>query len=94
MNIAIPKLGTGYHLLTNQGLKVGDKVYPMAYGYTEGTKFYVTDIDTSAACSGWPNHPHTILDLNYSTDKAYQVHTDHGFSPIECYFKIIEDPKG
>ncbi len=43
--------------------------------------------------SGFPNEPHIILDLNYDNgkqSKAYQVRTNNGYSPIECYFKIIK----
>lgn len=92
MKIAIPK-GNGrfneFHLLTNEELAVGDKVFPIAHGWNDGRTWYLIGVDYSFTCSGWPTEPHTILDLNYSNDKTYQVRTDHGFGPIEGYFKLI-----
>ena len=43
--------------------------------------------------SGFPNEPHIIKDLNYDNGrqgKPYQIRTNNGYSPIECYFKIIK----
>ena len=40
--------------------------------------------------SGFPNEPHTNLELPYSDYKPYEVRTDNGYSPIECYYKIIK----
>ena len=39
--------------------------------------------------SGWKSEPHTILDLHHSDYKPYEVHTDHGYGPVESYFKIL-----
>lgn len=89
MRIAIPKGNGEFHLLTNEGLSVGDKVFPIVHGWNDGKIWYLTDIDYSLVCSGWPTEPHTLLNLNHSDDKSYQVRTDHGYGPIEKYFKLI-----
>lgn len=41
----------------------------------------------------FPNRPHVIIELNNSEYKPYEVRTDHGYSPIECYYKIIKKEK-
>ena len=43
--------------------------------------------------TGFPDEPHTIINLNYSENKHEQVRTDHGFGPIESYYKIIKIEK-
>jgi hypothetical protein len=40
--------------------------------------------------SGFPDEPHTLLDLHHSDYKPYEARTYHGYSPIESYFKVIE----
>lgn len=92
MNIVISKGNAQYYLLTNKDLKVGDKVFPMTHGYTQGKTYYVFEVDTSLACSGWPSEPHTILDLHHSDDKGYEIRTDKGYGPREKYFKLIDTP--
>ena len=89
------------YTLSNQNLQVGDKVYPIARGRCldnggwilheiEFESKYVEGLNTS----GFPDEPHTILDLKHSKDyKPYEVRTDMGYSPIECYFKIIKKEK-
>ena len=47
---------------------------------------YVKRLNTS----GFPDEPHTILNLHYSDYKPYEVQTNIGFSPKECYYKIIK----
>jgi hypothetical protein len=90
MNIAIFNKGMKPSLLTNENLQVGDKVFPLTHGYNNGAKYFVVEIDTSKHCSGWPDEPHTILQLEYSKTKAYEIRTDHGYGPRESYFKLIE----
>lgn len=89
MNIAIPKGGGKFHLLTNVGIEVGDRVFPLTMGYNDGQVYYVMSIETSKACSGWPDEPHIVLDLDYGRTKSYQVQTDKGYGPRESYFKLI-----
>jgi hypothetical protein len=82
------------YTLTNECLKVGDKVYPIARGRClDDDGWVLHDLDYRDFMSGFPYEPHTIEDLNYDNGKqgkAYQVRTDMGFSPIECYYKIIK----
>ena len=76
------------YLLTNENLQVGDKTFPISFGKVIGNKYYHKDFKYQSYLSGFPDDPHTIIDLHHSNDKAYEVRTDKGYSPVECYFKI------
>lgn len=89
MNIAIPNGTSGFLLLSNKDLKVGDQVFPLTQGYNDGKNYFVINIVTNPALTGWPNNPHTILDLAHSESKPYEIRTDKGFGPRESYFKKI-----
>jgi len=89
MNIAIPDKTGGFHLLTNDDLQVGDKVYPIGRGYCKDDVFYFCQIDHNPVSSGWPDSPHRIESLNHSESKPYQVRTSRGYGPCESYFKLI-----
>ena len=79
------------YTLSNENLKVKDKVYPIAWGRClDDGSWILHKLDFNECCSGFPDDPHTILDLNYSKSKPEQVRTDFGYSPIECYYKIIK----
>jgi hypothetical protein len=88
------------YTLSNEDLQVGDKVYPIARGRClDGGGWILHDIEFESKyvkglnTSGFPDEPHTILDLNYDNGrqcKPYQVRTNYGFSPIERYYKIIK----
>lgn len=79
------------YTLTNENLNVGDKVYPITRGRClDDGGWILHNLDYRDFISGFPNEPHTLLDLNYSKSKPYQVRTDMGYSPIECYYKIIK----
>jgi hypothetical protein len=77
------------YTLTNENLQVGDKVYGISWGKVTGDKYDHWYFDWRNVVSGWKSEPHTIVDLHYSDYKPYEVHTDHGYSPVECYFKIL-----
>ena len=82
------------YTLTNDNLVCGDKVYPIANGRClDDGSFILHDFDFSMSCSGFPDKSHTILDLQYSKSKPYEVRTNKGFSPVECYYKIIKMEK-
>jgi len=89
------------YTLSNQNLQVGDKVYPIARGRClDNGEWILHEIEFESKYveglnrSGFPDEPHTILDLEHSKDyKPYEVRTDMGYSPIECYFKIIKKEK-
>lgn len=89
MNIAIFNKGMKPSLLTNENLQVGDEVFPLTSGYNNGKDYFVTKIETEKYMTGWPDEPHVIQDLSHSETKSYQVRTDHGYGPIESYFKLI-----
>jgi len=82
------------YTLSNENLKEGDEVYPIANGRClDNGEWILHDLDFRDFMSGFPDEPHIILDLNYDNGrqgKAYQVKTDKGYSPIECYYKIIK----
>jgi hypothetical protein len=93
MNVEHVHNGIRY-TLTNDGLKEGDKVYPIAWGRClDGGGWILHKFDYRDFMSGFPDEPHTIIDLKHSDYKPYQVRTDMGFSPIECYYKIIKKEK-
>jgi len=84
------------YILSNENLQEGDKVYPISRGRTcepgnwKQAYHIHYNYDFRDFMSGFPDDPHIIVDLAYSTtSKAYQIHTDHGFGPIEMYYKII-----
>ena len=83
------------YILTNEKLKNGDRVYPIVNGRVqEDGTFIIHGIEFESRYveglnnSGFPNEPHTIEDTKHSDYKPYQVRTDHGYGPIETYFKI------
>jgi hypothetical protein len=79
------------YTLSNDNLKVGDLVYPIAEGRClDDGGWILHNFDFRDFCSGFPDEPHTILNLNYSTYKPEEVRTSHGFGPIEMYYKIIK----
>lgn len=85
------------YTLSNENLNLSDKVYPIAKGrITDGNVFILHNFDFRDFMSGFPDEPHTILDLNYfngKQGKAYEVRTDMGYSSIESYYKIIKKEK-
>lgn len=82
------------YTLSNDNLRKGDKVFPIARGrIVNDKKFILGELDYREIISGFPNEPHTIINLKHSDYKPYQVQTDHGYSPIESYYKIIKKEK-
>lgn len=82
------------YTLSNENLEVGDQVFPIGRGrIREDGKFILHNLDFTDYMSGFPDEPHTILDLNHSGYKPYEVRTDHGYSPKESFFKIIKKEK-
>jgi ribosomal protein S17 len=82
------------YTLSNENLKVGDEVFPIANGRClDDGGWILHNLDYREFVSGFPNEPHIIMDLNYDNGrqgKTYQVKTDKGYSPIERYFKIVK----
>jgi hypothetical protein len=82
------------YTLSNEDLQEGDKVYPIADGRClEGGGWILHGFTFKDYCTGFPNEPHTIKKINYSTYKPNQTQTDHGHGPIETYYKIIKMEK-
>lgn len=82
---------SGYiFVFSNEDLKTGDEVYSISDGRIIEDKYVHEEYDFRDFTSGFPDEPHTILDLNHSEYKPYQTRTDHGYGPIESYFKIIK----
>lgn len=83
------------YTFSNDDLKIGDEVFPIASGrcLDDGT-WILHGFDFRDSLSGFPDDPHIILDLKHSTDyKPYEVRTNCGYSPAECYYKIIKMEK-
>lgn len=80
------------YTLSNEGLKTNDKVFPIAFGRCFGAADWILHgFDFSEHFSGFPNEPHTIIDLEYNKNyKPYEVKTNNGFGPIEIYYKITK----
>lgn len=77
--------------LTNKGLRVGDKVFPIARGRTfDDGGWILHELDFKDYSTGFPNDPHTIIDLKYSDYKPYEIKTDKGYGPREQYCKIVK----
>lgn len=76
------------YTLSNENLEVNDEVFPIGRGRVkdDGT-FILHEFDFEM---GFPDEPHKILNLKHSDYKPYEVRTDHGYSPIESYYKIIK----
>lgn len=86
------------YTLTNEGLTVGDETFPISKGKIVDGKYvheglwlarYGDGAYDDLMC-GLPDDPHVILDLHHDTYKPYEVHTNHGYGPVEHYFKIVE----
>ena len=76
------------YTLSNENLEVNDEVFPIGRGRVKDDKtFILHNFDFEM---GFPDEPHKILDLKHSDYKPYEVRTDHGYSPIESYYKIIK----
>lgn len=79
------------YTLSNENLRIGDKVFPIARGrcLDDGT-WILHNFDFRDFMCGFPNEPHIIMDLKHSTYKPYELRTNMGYSPLECYYKIIK----
>lgn len=88
------------YTLSNDNLKVNDEVFPIANGRcTDDGGWILHEIEFECrhfkdfVPSGFPDEPHTILDLKHSDYKPYQIRTDQGYGPIEKYYKIVKKEK-
>ena len=79
------------YTLSNENLMKGDSVFPIASGrVTDNDEWILHTIEYKPSSTGFPDEPHIIKDLEHSTYKPYQIHTNHGYGPIETYYKIIK----
>lgn len=79
------------YTLTNDNLKEGDEVFPIGRGRVrDDDTFILTELRYEDYMTGFPDEPHKILNVKHSDYKPYEVRTDHGYSPVECYYKIIK----
>jgi hypothetical protein len=82
------------YTLSNDNLQPNDKVFPIASGRClDGGGWILHGFDFRDFISGFPDEPHTILDLKNSDYKPEEVHTDHGYGPVEIYYKVIKMEK-
>lgn len=79
------------YTLSNENLLEGDKVYPISDGHLDGQNYIHEGFNFGVLSSGFPDEPHTIINLKHSLDdKGYEVRTNMGYGPIESYFKITK----
>ena len=80
------------YTMSNDFLTEGDQVFPISNGKisSDGEGYLHEYFDFRYAMSGFPDEPHTILDLHHSRSKSHQVQTTHGYGPEDRYFKIIK----
>jgi len=79
------------YTFSNENLQIGDKVFPIADGRVrEDGSFILHNFSFEDYSTGFPDEPHTIIDLKHSDYKPYEVRTEYGYSPAECYYKIIK----
>jgi hypothetical protein len=86
------------YVFSNEGLQVGDQVFPIVDGQLIGGEWCLTGLrlrsgmqsDEKEYCTGFPNDPHTILNLSHSDDRSHEVRTNHGYGPVEGYFKLVK----
>jgi hypothetical protein len=97
MILKVTEKGIRY-TLTNEGLAVGDETFPISEGKVVDGKYVHEGLCLARygggkydeLMCGLPNDPHIILDLHHDTYKPYEVRTNHGYGPVEHYFKIVE----
>jgi hypothetical protein len=81
------------YTLSNEGLKEGDEVYPVADGrQTENDGWIIHNFDFRGFASGFPDEPHIVKGFD-STPKEKTIRTNKGYSFSECYYKIIKCEK-
>ena len=78
------------YIFSNEGIIAGNDVFPIGDGRVGPNDEYIFhSFSFEDYCTGFPDEPHKMLNTKYSNYKPYEAHTDHGFGPIESYFKII-----
>ena len=61
------------YTLSNENLKVGDEVYPIAIGRClDDGGWILHELDFRGFMSGFPNEPHIIKNLNHDNGRQYQ----------------------
>jgi len=79
------------YVLSNEGIEVGDEVFPISQGRLVNDEYQHREFDFRWFMSGFPSDPHKMLDLEHSDYRPFQCRTDHGFGPIEKYFRIVDE---
>lgn len=96
ITIYFPDLKADY-VFSNDGIMVGDETFTITDNQLVDGECTLTGLrlrsgmrsDEKEYCTGFPNDPHIILDLEHSADRSHQVRTNHGYGPIESYFKVV-----
>jgi len=79
------------YTFSNENLNVGDRVYPISRGTAKEGVYTHEKFDFRDFMTGFFSDPHIIKNLHHSDDyKPYEISTDHGYGPVESYFKIIK----
>jgi hypothetical protein len=100
MKLALHKGDGEFFKFTNEGLKVGDQVYPLISGWSHNGEFYFVPCDTHKdeflmlAGTGWHpdpelREPHTIKSFEHPVEEPPRIRTDEGYGPDVVYFKEI-----
>lgn len=96
ITIYFPDLKADY-VFSNEGITVGDETFTITDNRLVDGECTLTGLrlrsgmrsDEKEYYTGFPNDPHIILDLEHSTDRSHQVRTNHGYGPVESYFKVV-----
>ena len=78
------------YTLSNDGLKTGDSVFPIARGRATDKGWILSDFRYEDYSTGFPEMPHTIVELYHSKYRPYEVKTNYGFGVKEMYYKVVK----
>lgn len=92
MNVEHVHKGVRY-TLSNDNLKVGDEVFPIAWGRQTKEGWILHNLDYRKLTSSFPDEPHTITFIDKVSPVETMVRTHHGNSSAESYYKIIKREK-
>lgn len=97
ITIYFPDLKADY-VFSNEGIVVGDETFTITDNQLIDGECTLTGLrlrsgmrsDEREYCTGFPNDPHIIQNLKHSDYRSHEVKTNHGYGPVESYFKVVK----